>query len=547
MNYDFQFADVFAAWPLLAKGTWITIQLSLTATVLGLLVAILCAWGKTWGPAPLRAVINAYIELIRNTPFLVQLFFFFFALPAIGLRWSPYTAALTAMVVNLGAYATEIIRAGIQSIPKGQVEAGLALSLRPHQVFRYIILKPAMRAIFPALTSQFILLMLSSAVVSVISADDLTSVAANLQSKTFRSFEIYIVVTLIYLGAGAGLLGAVPADPASPALLPGSTLRNHGMRTFGYSDFMFILQAAQWTILLSLIAFVGGALGGLAVALARTADSRLAQRLSTGFIQVFQGTPLLMQLFLVFFGAPVLGLDVEPVGGRRRRRSSCNTSAFLGEIWRGGIQAVPRGQWEAAEALGLHYGARMRYVVLPQAFKIALPPTVGLHGAGDQGHVAGRDHRLHRSDAGRRRSSTTPPSSRCIVFSVVGAIYFACAGRCRSAAGRMEQRHAAAQATAEHYRLTVRPHPGDMTMTRSLRRRFVASPRSSPAPLLGAWAPASAQTVDEIKKKGTINVGLLVDFPPYGTVDAQNKPDGYDADVAKLFAKDLGVKLNSCP
>jgi polar amino acid transport system permease protein len=199
VNYDFQFADVFAAWPLLAKGTWITIQLSLTATVLGLLVAILCAWGKTWGPAPLRAVINAYIELIRNTPFLVQLFFFFFALPAIGLRWSPYTAALTAMVVNLGAYATEIIRAGIQSIPKGQVEAGLALSLRPHQVFRYIILKPAMRAIFPALTSQFILLMLSSAVVSVISADDLTSVAANLQSTTFRSFEIYIVVTLIYL------------------------------------------------------------------------------------------------------------------------------------------------------------------------------------------------------------------------------------------------------------------------------------------------------------------------------------------------------------
>ena len=199
MNYDFQFADVLAAWPLLAKGTWITIQLSLTATVLGLLVAILCAWGKTWGPAWVRAVVNAYIELIRNTPFLVQLFFFFFALPAIGLRWSPYTAALTAMVVNLGAYATEIIRAGIQSIPKGQVEAGLALSLRPHQVFRYIILKPAMRAIFPALTSQFILLMLSSAVVSVISADDLTSVAANLQSKTFRSFEIYIVVTLIYL------------------------------------------------------------------------------------------------------------------------------------------------------------------------------------------------------------------------------------------------------------------------------------------------------------------------------------------------------------
>ena len=199
MTYSFQFADVLAAWPLLLKGTWITVQLSLIATALGLLVAIACAWGKTAGPKPVRWVIQAYIELIRNTPFLVQLFFFFFALPAIGLRWSPYTAALTAMVVNLGAYATEIIRAGIESIPKGQIEAGQALSLKTHQIFRLIILKPALRAIYPALTSQFILLMLSSAVVSVISADDLTSVAANLQSQTFRSFEIYIVVTGIYL------------------------------------------------------------------------------------------------------------------------------------------------------------------------------------------------------------------------------------------------------------------------------------------------------------------------------------------------------------
>ena len=199
MNYTFQFGDVFAAWPLLAKGTWITIQLSMVAMLLGLLVAIVCAWGKTAGPAWLRFFINAYIEVIRNTPFLVQLFFFFFALPALGVRWSPYTAALTAMVVNLGAYATEIIRAGIESIPRGQIEAALALNLKRWEIFRFVILKPALKAVYPALTSQFILLMLSSAVVSVISADDLTSVAANLQSQTFRSFEIYIVVAAIYL------------------------------------------------------------------------------------------------------------------------------------------------------------------------------------------------------------------------------------------------------------------------------------------------------------------------------------------------------------
>ena len=103
------------------------------------------------------------------------------------------------MIVNLGAYATEIIRAGIEAIPKGQIEAGLALNLKAHEIFRFVVLKPALKAIFPALTSQFILLMLSSSVVSVISADDLTSVASNLQSQTFRSFEIYIVVAAIYL------------------------------------------------------------------------------------------------------------------------------------------------------------------------------------------------------------------------------------------------------------------------------------------------------------------------------------------------------------
>jgi len=199
MNYTFQFTDVFAAWPLLVKGTLSTVELSMMSMLIGLCVAIVCAWGKTAGPRPVRWVINAYIELIRNTPFLVQLFFFFFALPALGLRWSAYTAALTAMVVNLGAYATEIIRAGIESIPKGQIEAGLALNLKRHEIFRFVILKPALRTVYPALTSQFILLMLSSSVVSAISADDLTSVAANLQSQTFRSFEIYIVVAVIYL------------------------------------------------------------------------------------------------------------------------------------------------------------------------------------------------------------------------------------------------------------------------------------------------------------------------------------------------------------
>lgn len=199
MNYTFQFGDVFAAWPLLAKGTWITIQLSMMAMLLGLMVAIVCAWGKTAGPAWLRFIINAYIEVIRNTPFLVQLFFFFFALPALGVRWSPYTAALTAMVVNLGAYATEIIRAGIEATPRGQVEAAMSLALSRAQTFIRVILPPALKKVWPAMVSQIIIVMLGSAVCGQISTPELSYAANLIQSRNFRAFEAFLIATALYL------------------------------------------------------------------------------------------------------------------------------------------------------------------------------------------------------------------------------------------------------------------------------------------------------------------------------------------------------------
>ncbi|MDX3924394.1 MAG: amino acid ABC transporter permease [Shinella sp.] len=202
--YDFNFAPVFQSFDQLLVGAALTIQLSCAAMLVGLVVSIVCAWGKTSGPAPLRWLIDAYIEIIRNTPFLVQIFFIFFGLPALGLRLSPNQAALLALVVNFGAYGTEIIRAGIESVQKGQVEAGTALGLSKLQIFRYVILKPALRTVFPALTSQFIYLMLTSSVVSVISADDLAAAGNDLQSQTFASFEVYITITLMYLAMSTG-------------------------------------------------------------------------------------------------------------------------------------------------------------------------------------------------------------------------------------------------------------------------------------------------------------------------------------------------------
>lgn len=202
--YQFNFAPVFANFDRLLEGAFVTIQLSFGAMVIGLLVAIVCAVGKTAGPKPIRFLIDVYIEVIRNTPFLIQIFFIYFALPVLGIRLTPWTAALIALVVNVGAYAAEIVRAGIEAIPPGQVEAGTALGLKRSQIFRYIIIKPALRTVYPALTSQFIFLMLTSSVVSVISANDLAAVGNDVQSQTFASFEVYLVITAMYLALSLG-------------------------------------------------------------------------------------------------------------------------------------------------------------------------------------------------------------------------------------------------------------------------------------------------------------------------------------------------------
>jgi polar amino acid transport system permease protein len=197
--YNFHFAPVFAQFGRLLEGAAVTMGLSCGAMVLGLVISVICAAARTSHVAPLRFVVSVYVEVIRNTPFLVQIFFIYFGLPSVGIAFDPNPAALVALTVNVGAYGTEIIRAGIQSIHWGQVEAGIALGLRRVQILRYIILKPALRTVYPALTSQFIFLMLTSSVVSVIAANDLAAAGNDVNSETFASFETYIVVTAMYL------------------------------------------------------------------------------------------------------------------------------------------------------------------------------------------------------------------------------------------------------------------------------------------------------------------------------------------------------------
>ena len=199
MRIELDFLAVLAQWPLLAKGVAWTVGLTVIASIIGVAVGVALAWTRSHGPVWAKWVAGTYVELIRNTPFIVQLFFVFFGLPAAGIKLSPEAASIIAMVINLSAYATEIIRAGIDATPKGQIEAAMSLALNRAQTFVRVVLPPALRKVWPSLVSQIIIVMLGSAVCGQISTEELSYAANLIQSRNFRAFEAYIIATLIYL------------------------------------------------------------------------------------------------------------------------------------------------------------------------------------------------------------------------------------------------------------------------------------------------------------------------------------------------------------
>ncbi|WP_339513891.1 amino acid ABC transporter permease [Pseudomonas sp. RL_15y_Pfl2_60] len=199
MAYQFNFVPVLENADLLLQGAMFTLGLTFVGTVFGVGLGIIGAVLRAWQIKPFNRVFAVYVELIRNTPFIVQLFFIFFGLPALGVRMNEWEAAVLAMVINLGAYSTEIIRAGIQAVPAGQLEAASALAMSRFETFRYVVLRPALSKVWPALSSQIIIVMLGSSVCSQISTEELSFAANFIQSRNFRAFETYLVTTLLYL------------------------------------------------------------------------------------------------------------------------------------------------------------------------------------------------------------------------------------------------------------------------------------------------------------------------------------------------------------
>lgn len=205
------FSGTLSRWPDLAWGALNTLWIAAAAMAGGLAIGAAAAWAALSRVRVLRLLPAVYVEAFRNTPFLVQAYVVYFGLPVIGVRLTAYPAALLSLSLYAGAYATEIIRAGIEAVPTGQIEAARSLGLSRLLTLRLVVLRQAVAAVYPALASQFVLVMLASSLVSAISVPELTAAANDIQGQTFRSFEAFLVVAVIYLALTAllraGLLG----------------------------------------------------------------------------------------------------------------------------------------------------------------------------------------------------------------------------------------------------------------------------------------------------------------------------------------------------
>jgi polar amino acid transport system permease protein len=199
MSFSLHFSSLLPYWPVFLKGAWLTLKMTAVAVFFGVILGTLVAFAKRRGSGLIPRLCSIYIEAVRNTPFLVQVFILFFGLSSVGIRLPTFTASVLAMTVNIGAYAAEIIRAGLEAVPRGQIEAAECLGLSRWRIAWHVMLQPSIEKVYPALTGQFLLMMQASAICSQISAEELTAIANTVQSDTFRSLETYIVVAVLYV------------------------------------------------------------------------------------------------------------------------------------------------------------------------------------------------------------------------------------------------------------------------------------------------------------------------------------------------------------
>ncbi|MDK2920953.1 MAG: polar amino acid transport system permease protein [Desulfonauticus sp.] len=463
----------------LIRGLKLTVEISLISSGLALLLGIIFGLGRLSSFKPYYYFSTVYVEFFRNTPLLVQLFFWYFALPqALPEAWREFLfsqnyefiSATLGLSIYTGSFMAEVIRAGIQSIPKGLLEAAYSSGLSYFQVLRKIILPLAFRSIIPPLGSEFLNNMKNSSLAMVVGVPELCWQSQQIESLTFRGFEATTAATFIYLSLSLSIAGILNLVNAKLQLVPKEDKNwTHILADIVFSPFSFILELFSWVgklfqrkenkleltglslfthrllvvlnkivVLILKVSFVSAlifltykafsgiinlnwkvvvdnfrylliwrfpskepgdffwGLGGLAfsvimsviaisvsffiglvVGLGRTSKYRLFRIPSLLYIELIRGNPLIMVIFWVYFFVPIFTKTYINVFWSATIALTIFTGAYLAEIVRGGIQNIPKGQFEAAYSTGLTYFQTMRKIILPQALKQMIPAIVG--------------------------------------------------------------------------------------------------------------------------------------------------------------------------
>lgn len=199
MVYTFQFGPLLGYLPEFLSSLGLTIALSFVGIFGGIALGVTCAVISTMSWRLPRLAVRIYVEVMRNTPLLVQIFVIFFGLPSVGIRLSPLVSVFIALVLNNGGYITEIVRGGIEATHRSQIEAAESLGMTYFQTLRLVVLPPALEKVFAPIVSQCVLLMLSTSLVSAIGVEDLTGAGMIASSETFRTMEVYLVIAVVYV------------------------------------------------------------------------------------------------------------------------------------------------------------------------------------------------------------------------------------------------------------------------------------------------------------------------------------------------------------
>ncbi|KUJ96293.1 MAG: Polar amino acid ABC transporter, inner membrane subunit [Desulfonauticus sp. 38_4375] len=463
----------------LIRGLKLTVEISLISSGLALLLGIIFGLGRLSSFKPYYYFSTVYVEFFRNTPLLVQLFFWYFALPqALPEAWREFLfsqnyefiSATLGLSIYTGSFMAEVIRAGIQSIPKGLLEAAYSSGLSYFQVLRKIILPLAFRSIIPPLGSEFLNNMKNSSLAMVVGVPELCWQSQQIESLTFRGFEATTAATFIYLSLSLSIAGILNLVNAKLQLVPKEDKNwTHILADIVFSPFSFILELSSWigklfqrkenkleltglslfthrllvalnkiivlvlkvsfvsalifliykalsgiinlnwkvvvdnfrylliwrfpskepgdffwglgglafSVIMSVIAISVSFFIGLVVGLGRTSKYRLFRIPSLLYIELIRGNPLIMVIFWVYFFVPIFTKTYINVFWSATIALTIFTGAYLAEIVRGGIQNIPKGQFEAAYSTGLTYFQTMRKIILPQALKQMIPAIVG--------------------------------------------------------------------------------------------------------------------------------------------------------------------------